>query len=306
MAIIEIDRDLAASFCQQAMATPDAIALEDKSHAYTYAELDEITEKLASSLRNCGVGRDDPVGVLMGRSADYVIACLAALRAGGAFLVLELAYPPGMLSDVIDDARPTAIVTKREHVGRIKADVPLIVMDEPAASSSSSRSSGASPDERDLDKLAFISYSSGTTGRPKGIANPHRAAVRSYDLRFKLSDLQPGDRVACNVFFVWEILRPLLRGATTFCIPDEASYDPVALVDLLSSRNITETLMTPTLLATVLSRHARLGERLPELRTLWLNGYVLDEKPPLPGTSLQSSCTMSFYSFREKCCSCES
>lgn len=273
MAIIDVDKDLAALFCQQAIATPDAIALEDKTHTYTYAELDDVTRKLANSLRNCGVGRDDPVGVLMGRSADYVIACLAALRAGGAFLVLELAYPPGMLSDVIDDARPTAIVTKREHVGRIKADVPLIIMDEPEASSTGSRlSSSTLPDECDLDKLAFISYSSGTTGRPKGIANPHRAAVRSYDLRFKLSDLQPGDRVACNVFFVWEILRPLCRGATTFCIPDEASYDPVALVDLLSTRNITETLMTPTLLATILSRHARLGERLPELRSLWLNG----------------------------------
>lgn len=271
MAIIDVDRDLAAGFAKQALATPDAIALEDKSHTYTYAELDEITDNLARSLQNYGVGRDDPVGVLMGRSADYVIASLAALRAGGAFLVLELAYPPAMLSSVIDDARPRVIVTKREHVGRITADVPLIVMDEQGSSSNGSKSSSSSVAERDLEKLAFISYSSGTTGKPKGIANPQRCAVRSYDLRFKLSDLKHGDRVACNVFFVWEILRPLLRGATTFCVPDEASYDPVALVDLLSSRNITETLMTPTLLATVLSRHARLGERLPELKTLWLS-----------------------------------
>ncbi|KAJ4424832.1 putative NRPS-like protein biosynthetic cluster [Gnomoniopsis sp. IMI 355080] len=275
MAIIDIDLDLAAGFCKQAAATPDAIALEDKNQTYTYAELDDITGKLANSLLNHGVGRDDPVGVLMSKSADYVIACLAALRAGGAFLVLELAYPPKMLGDVIDDARPTAILTKREHVGRVKADVPLIIMDEAQSNSHGSKSASITKDDYDLEKLAFISYSSGTTGRPKGIANPHRAAVRSYDLRFKLSDLQPGDRVACNVFFIWEILRPLLRGATTFCIPDEASYDPVALVDLLSSRNITETLMTPTLLATILSRHARLGERLPELRTLWLNGEVV-------------------------------
>lgn len=275
MAIIDVDLDLAAGFCKQAAATPDAIALEDKNQTYTYAELENITSKLANSLLNHGVGRDDPVGVLMSKSADYVIACLAALRAGGAFLVLELAYPPKMLGDVIDDARPAAILTKREHVGRVKADVPLIIMDEAQTNSSGTKTASITKDDYDLEKLAFISYSSGTTGRPKGIANPHRAAVRSYDLRFKLSDLQPGDRVACNVFFIWEILRPLLRGATTFCIPDEASYDPVALVDLLSSRNITETLMTPTLLATILSRHARLGERLPELRTLWLNGEVV-------------------------------
>jgi non-ribosomal peptide synthetase component F len=81
--------------------------------------------------------------------------------------------------------------------------------------------------------------------------------------------------VACNVFFIWEILRPLLRGGTVVAVPDEASYDPAALVDLLSSKHITETLMTPTLLATVLSRHPHIGARLPDLRTLWLNGEVV-------------------------------
>ncbi len=54
----------------------------------------------------------------------------------------------------------------------------------------------------------------------------------SYDLRFRLCDLSPSDRVACNVFFVWEMLRPLLRGATVVAIPDKASYDPTALVGL--------------------------------------------------------------------------
>jgi acyl-coenzyme A synthetase/AMP-(fatty) acid ligase len=127
------------------------------------------------------------------------------------------------------------------------------------------------PSDDDLDRLAFVSYSSGTTGRPKGIANPHSAPIRSYDLRFGVSDLQPGDRVACNVFFVWEILRPLIRGATVFAVPDEASYDPVALVELLAMRKITETLMTPTLLATILARNTKLNS-LKDLRTLWLNG----------------------------------
>ena len=81
--------------------------------------------------------------------------------------------------------------------------------------------------------------------------------------------------MACNVFFIWEILRPLLRGAAVIAVPDQASYDPEALVDLLSSKRITETLMTPTLLSAVLSRHSRVGTRLPELRTLWLNGEVV-------------------------------
>ncbi|KAK7427204.1 hypothetical protein QQZ08_006317 [Neonectria magnoliae] len=280
MTVLDINKDLVALFEQQAAATPDAVALEDETRTLTYGELDSETWALADRLRDYGVGRDDLVGILMGRSADYVIASVAALRAGGAFLVLELAYPPGLLRDVVDDAKPTVIVTQMAHAAQIKSDVPVIIIDHPdkAAKRESIPELDTRrpiPSEDDVERLAFVSYSSGTTGQPKGIMNPHRAAVRSYDLRFGVSDLKPGDRVACNVFFVWEILRPLLRGATVVAVPDRASYDPTALVDLLASKHITDTLMTPTLLATVLSRHPKLGDRLPDLRSLWLNGEVV-------------------------------
>ncbi|KAI5866324.1 putative NRPS-like enzyme [Durotheca rogersii] len=288
MAFIDTTKDLSALFDRQVQATPDLVALEDGPTTLSYAELDRLVAALAARLRRCGVVRDSLVGVLLGRGADYVISCLAALRAGGAFLVLELAYPPSLLADVIEDARPTVILTHKAHADKIKADIPLIVLgDEKVHTHGIDGTNGVNgaddaanshlplPPEDDLEKLAFVSYSSGTTGRPKGIANPHRAPVLSYNLRFALSDLQPGDRVACNVFFVWEILRPLLRGATVVTVPDETSYDPVALVELLRSKRVTETLMTPTLLAAVLTRHSQLGTRLPDLRTVWLNGEVV-------------------------------
>ncbi len=93
MSIIDINKDLSALFSSQVKATPDAVALEDGPISLTYAELDTKVDALAGRLRHRGVGRDNLVGILLGRSADYVISCLAALRAGGAFLVLELAYP---------------------------------------------------------------------------------------------------------------------------------------------------------------------------------------------------------------------
>ncbi|KAL7934947.1 non-ribosomal peptide synthetase [Trichoderma chlorosporum] len=281
MSIIDTTKDLAALFEQQAQATPDAIALEDESRTLTYAELDSLTWSLADRLRQYGVGRDDLVGVLMGRSADNVIASLAALRAGGAFLVLELAYPTSLLHDVIEDAKPAVIITQKAHAASIKPGIATIIIDQPEPTTNGHaapvvvETREPLPASDDLDRLAFVSYSSGTTGKPKGIANPHRAPVLSYDLRFRTSDLQPGDRVACNVFFVWEMLRPLIRGATTVAVPDNASYDPIGLVEFLAARRITDTLMTPTLLTTVLSRHPNLGEKLPELRSLWLNGEVV-------------------------------
>ncbi|KAL4963456.1 non-ribosomal peptide synthetase [Aspergillus stella-maris] len=276
MSIIDTTKDLSALFSKQVHATPDAPALEDDKTSYTYAELDKEVEQLSQRLRSYGVSRDSLVGVLLPRSAHYVIACLAALRAGGAFLVLELAYPPDLLADVLEDATPAVVVTHRAETGKIKGNVPVITLDEPAGDANGSTTEPAPlPADDDLDRLAFVSYSSGTTGKPKGIANPHRAPVLSYNLRFGVQDLHPGDRVACNVFFIWEILRPLLRGATVVAVPDDHSYDPAALVDLLASKRITETLMTPTLLATILSRHPHIGTRLPELRTLWLNGEVV-------------------------------
>lgn len=279
--VIDITKDLSALFSKQVKATPGAIALEDDKLTLTYAELDEKVEVLSQRLRNIGATRDSLIGVLFPRGANYVIACLAALRAGGAFLVLELAYPADLLADVIEDSKPVAILTHKQQAQQIKTDVPVIALDENddqangAKAPSSNGQLDPLPAEDDLERLAFVCYTSGTTGKPKGILNPHRAPVLSYDLRFRISDIGPGDRVACNAFFVWEILRPLIRGATCVCVPDAASYDPVALVELLASRRITETLMTPTLLATVLQRHAQVETKLPDLRTLWLNGEVV-------------------------------
>ena len=278
MAVIDTTRDLSALFTKQVRAMPDAVALEDQKNSLTYKQLHDKVTSLANQLRSRNVGRDSLVGVLLPRSADYVIACLAALQAGGAFLVLELAYPPDLLADVLEDSQPTVVVTISAEVGKIKQGTPLVVLDEQQPTSNGHIEENdlpPLPEETDLDRLSFVSYSSGTTGKPKGIANPHRAAVLSYDLRFSFSDLQPGDRVACNVFFVWEIIRPLLRGATVVAVPDEASYDPRMLVDLLASKKITETLFTPTLFSAVLARHQELNNRLPHLRTIWLNGEVV-------------------------------
>ena len=281
--IVDITKDLSALFTQQVQATPDTIALEDSSVSLTYRELDKKVTTLANHLLDLNVGRDSLVGVLFERCANYVIACLAILRAGGAFLVLELAYPPDLLADVLEDAEPCVVLTNKERGKSIVANIPLVFLDDPlsfdnkAGSSNGhvARANGSLRDDHDLDKLAFVCYTSGTTGRPKGILNSHRAVVLSYDMRFRLNDVYIGDRVAANVFFIWEMLRPLLRGATVVCIPDEASYDPSALVDILSSRRITETLMTPTLLATVLSNNAQISTKLADLRTLWFNGEVV-------------------------------
>jgi amino acid adenylation domain-containing protein/thioester reductase-like protein len=270
------ERCLHELFEEQARRTPEAVALEDKDGSLTYGELEDRAERLAAYLRSKNVALDEPVGVYMERRAEYVIACLAAMKAGGAYLVLELAYPESLLADVMSDADPRIVLTQERYADRLPEGTETFCLDagwDERLEDLPAVDEGA---EVGPDNLAFISYSAGTTGKPKGIANPHRASVLSYLWRFGLSDYAPGDRVGCNVFFIWEMMRPLLRGATTVVIPDDVIYDPNALVRFIEEYGITEILITPSLLETVLNSGGDdLGERLSSLKTLWLNGEVV-------------------------------
>ncbi len=263
-------------FEEQARLTPDAPALEDVNVSLTYRELDLLADRLAAYLGSKDIGPNEPVGVYMERRAEYVVACLAAMKAGGAYLILELAYPPSLLADDIADANPRIVLTREQYKDRLPEGTETFCLDEGWEAKLEDLPAVDNGPEVSQDDLAFVSYSAGTTGKPKGISNPHRASVRSYLWRFGISDYAPGDRVGCNVFFIWEMLRPLLRGATTVVIPDDVIYDPRALVRFLEEYEVTETLITPSLLETVLnSGGLDLGERLSKLKTLWLNGEVV-------------------------------
>src|ERR687889_579622 len=263
-------------FEEQVRRTPELPALEGANISLTYSELDRLADRLAAYLRSLGIGPDDPVGVYMERRAEYFVACLAAMKAGGAYLILELAYPPPMLADVVADASPRVVLTQERYAERLPEGTETFFLDEGWSEGLEVVPAEDSRSKVGQDNLAFVSYSSGTTGKPKGIANPHRAPVRSYLWRFGISDYAPGDRVGCNVFFIWEMMRPLLRGATTVVIPDDVIYDPGALIRFLEEYEVTETLITPSLLEAVLnSSGPEVGERLSKLKTLWLNGEVV-------------------------------
>ena len=259
-------------FGRQARKTPDATALVDAHTTLTYAELDRRTDDLAAHLQKAGVRPDRAVGVYMERCADYVVAILAAMKAGGAFVPLELAYPPQQLEDVLSDCEPAVVLTKDAHAGRLPDRQDIFRMD----ADESEGSGELDPPDVDRENLAFIPYSSGTTGKPKGIANPHRAPVLSYLWRYGISDYGPDDRVGCSVFFVWEVLRPLLRGGTSYVIGDDVIYDPPALVRYLEEHRITEIQMTSSLTEAVLDASGPdLATRLPDLKTVWVCGEVV-------------------------------
>ncbi len=258
-------------FERQARRTPDAVAVVDAGTTLTYAELDRRADMLADHLTGLGVAPDAAVGVYMDRCVEYVVAILAAMKAGGAFVPLELAYPESQLEDVITDCEPVVVLTKDAYVERLPEwqSSFRVDADEPETSE-------ADRPRVDRENLAFIPYSSGTTGKPKGIANPHRAPVLSYLWRYGVSDYGPDDRVGCSVFFVWEVLRPLLRGGASYVIGDDVIYDPPALIRHLEEHRITEIQMTSSLTEAILDASGPdLAERLPDLKTIWVCGEVV-------------------------------
>lgn len=266
-------------FIRQARATPEATAVVDASgNKLTFAELDRLSEILAINLYLRGVKPDTCVALYMDKSIDYVVAYIAILRARGAYLPLDISYPDLLLKDILKDAEPVAIIADENLAERVKdaKNVITLMKDWDKKVSEDNKEKELPVIEQTLDNLAYIVYSSGTTGKPKGIKCPHRGAVFSYHARHVFYPYGENEREACNVFFVWELLRPLLKGVPLYVIPSSVIYDPALLCEFLHTNKITRMLFTPSLLEAVLNTpDLNLTEQLQSMRTIIFCGEVV-------------------------------
>jgi len=265
---------------QMKKTSPTATAVvSGDGRSISFGELNNLSDVLATNLRNKGVKRDKAVGIYLERSLEYPVAYVAILKAGGAYMPLELSYPENLLNSILEDAQPAAVITSEHLKDKLPKSANTVILSdgwEERLSKENERGLVLGKVKSELDDLAYIVYSSGTTGKPKGICCPHRGAVFSYTWRFKSYPFQPDDRVACNVFFVWEMLRPLLKGIPLYVIPDSVIYDPTLLLPFMKKHKITQVLFTPSLLETILTcENSDLAGHLSSMRTIWLCGEVV-------------------------------
>ncbi|WP_345649087.1 amino acid adenylation domain-containing protein [Streptomyces tremellae] len=269
---------LADLFAAQAAATPDAIAVTCGKDEVTYADLDARARRLAADLVAHGVGPEKVVGVHLDRSVELVVALLAALRAGGAFVPLEPAWPRQRIAEVVRTSAPTAVVTREpaEFAGSGAAAV------EPPTSGADA--DGGYPAEAPglprlgPDSLAYIMYTSGSTGTPKGAMIRHGAIANRLLWQRGLLDFGPGDAALFKAplgfdISVNEIFLPLVTGATLVVCPPGDEHDAEALARLVATRRVTFCYLTSSLLDVMLGTEHAAG--LACLRHVWCGGEVL-------------------------------
>jgi amino acid adenylation domain-containing protein/thioester reductase-like protein len=258
----------------------DAIVLQDLDRQWTLGELDKITDELAKYfISKFNTKKGSCIAIYMNKCAEYVISYIAALKAGGAYLPLDISYPENLLNSVLEEVQPTVVCTLSTFASKLPSSVPIFDFSSKTWLKDISINSDTIELPKDItpDDLAYIVYSSGTTGKPKGIACPHRGAVLSYKFRFTHYPYESDDVVACNVFFVWELLRPILQGIKMTIIPDDIIYDPLALCQFLKKYNVTRMLFTPSLLETVLDTQSDeiIQKSFKKFRVIWLCGEVV-------------------------------
>ncbi|MER7278466.1 amino acid adenylation domain-containing protein [Dactylosporangium sp. NPDC000244] len=209
--------------------TPDAIALRSGSGTLTFAELSERVDRLARVLVARGAGPERTVAVLLPRTADAVVAWLAALRSGGVYLPIDADYPAERIDYLLEDARPAVVVTLDLIARDADAELPVI----------------------DPRSGAYLIYTSGSTGRPKGVVVEHASLMNLF--HHHREHVMPGHRVkaalsAATVFDTsWEGVLFLVAGHELHLLDDETRRDPELFVGYVREHGIGFLDVTPSL-----------------------------------------------------------
>jgi len=268
-------------FENQASLTPDAFAIESGEQKTSFEELNRSANQLAHYLQKLGVGSkpDSLVGVMLGRSTDLIVCMLGILKAGAAYVPIDPEYPAERLRFMIEDSAANVIITE-ERLLDVLPEVPAktVCLDrdskqikEESQDNLDSNASGRS--------LAYVMYTSGSTGQPKGICIEHRSISRLV-LNTDYVELTPKDRVAqaSNVSFdaaTFEIWGALLTGASLVIVSREALLSPHDLGDEILQKNI-NTLFLTTALFNQIAREVPTAFR--PLRNLLFGGEAVDPR----------------------------
>jgi len=230
---------------------PDETAVVAGDTSLTYRELDERSSRLARHLQGLGVGPDSMVGVYTERGVDMVVALLAALKSGGAYLPLDPSFPEDRIAYMIADSKAPVILTQDELVEELP-DHEATVFRLDADWDQVAELSSDAPDSASTasDNLAYMIYTSGSTGKPKGVQIPHGAVVNFLASMAKTPGFGPDDKLLAVTTLsfdisVLEVFLPLVSGGTVVVATRDQAVDGHELMDLIDDTGATVMQATP-------------------------------------------------------------
>ncbi|AQZ69228.1 hypothetical protein BKM31_54145 [[Actinomadura] parvosata subsp. kistnae] len=238
---------------------PEAVAVVDGDGELTYAELLTRATGLARHLVRRGAGPERRVGVLVERGAAWVTAVLGVALAGGAAVLLEPSYPPERLGWMLSDSAPTVVVCSAATRFRVPAGVDTVVVDAGVADGLTSE---ARLPEVTPEHAAYVVYTSGSTGLPKGVVVSHAGLANLATAQIDRFGVTPSSRVLLMAALGFdavmsELLMALLSGGTVVALPGYELPPRTGLAETLLRWGITHVTVPPSVLATV-------AEDLPE------------------------------------------
>ncbi|MFI1395999.1 amino acid adenylation domain-containing protein [Streptomyces sp. NPDC020681] len=260
----------------QARRTPDAPALVFGETTLTYAELNARANRLARHLAGQGVRPGVLVAIALPRSVELIVALLAVLKAGGAYLPLDPGHPPSRLADMLDDAAPVCVVTDTTTRNRLPDHGPAPVLLD--GTDLSALPSLDPPRALTPQHPAYVIYTSGSTGRPKGVVVSHAAIDNRLRWMQHTYPLAPGDRVLQKTpagfdVSVWEFFWALREGATLVVAEPDGHKDPLHLARTVQEQAVTVCHFVPSMLQVFLAEAAAAG--CSSLRDVFCSGEAL-------------------------------
>jgi len=267
-------------FDAQAGRTPEGLALRERNRCLSFRELRERSNQLARFLQKMGAGGGVRIALCVERSLDMVVGLLGILKTGAAYVPLDPSHPIDRMQFEIADAKATLVVTQQGLLDKFPIRNTKTVTLDTDWQRIARETADDLPTHVGCGDPAYVLYTSGSSGGPKGVEGTHGGAINRFWWMWERYPFQAGE-VCCqktNLGFVdsvWEIFGPLLAGVPSVILPAEVVRDPEELLQRLAAEGVTRIVLVPSLLRALLDHAPNLQERVPRLKHWSCSGEVL-------------------------------
>ncbi|WP_143087310.1 non-ribosomal peptide synthetase, partial [Clostridium frigidicarnis] len=270
-----MEKTIQELFEEQVKKTPNKVALKFDGRKITYDKLNQKANALSKVLRKKGVKSDDIVGIFLQRSEDMIVAMLAILKSGAAYLPIDPNYPIDRINFILEDSRAPIVITGSKWKSHVTYDGMIVNIDEIEVD----RDSNNPIVLNNSNDLAYVIYTSGSTGNPKGVMIEHKQVNNFIEGVANETNIIKHESILCITtisfdIFVLETLLPITKGLTVSITKDDISIDGDLIGEIIEKDDIKVIQSTPSRMKLFL-QSSRFRKSLEKVKVLLIGGDTL-------------------------------